>query len=155
MHRSSGVSECSGYVQRAERCGHHGRSEAGASGASRYLGRPRGRRRLERRDGSLEAPAREWPSQIAPNIAFELSTGRDRTVRTVVVGASSGLGRCIGVGLAKRGAQTALLARRLDRLEAAAKEAGPGAIALACDVTDPESCGSALAEAARQLGGID
>jgi NAD(P)-dependent dehydrogenase (short-subunit alcohol dehydrogenase family) len=76
-------------------------------------------------------------------------------VRTVVVGASSGLGRCIGVGLTKRGAQTALLARRLERLEAAAKEAGPGAIALACDVTDPESCGSALAEAARQLGGID
>ncbi len=76
-------------------------------------------------------------------------------MRTVVVGASSGLGRCIGVGLTKRGAQTALLARRLERLEAAAKEAGPGAIALACDVTDPESCGSALAEAARQLGGID
>ena len=76
-------------------------------------------------------------------------------MRTVVVGASSGLGRCIGVGLTKRGAQTALLARRLERLEAAAKEAGPGAIALACDVTDPDSCESALAEAARQLGGID
>jgi NAD(P)-dependent dehydrogenase (short-subunit alcohol dehydrogenase family) len=76
-------------------------------------------------------------------------------VRTVVVGASSGLGRCIGVGLTKRGARTALLARRLERLVAAAKEAGPGAIALACDVTDPESCGSALDEAARQLGGID
>ncbi len=76
-------------------------------------------------------------------------------MRTVVVGASSGLGRCIGVGLAKRGAQTALLARRLERLEAAAKEAGPGTIALACDVTDPESCETALAEAARQLGGID
>jgi NAD(P)-dependent dehydrogenase (short-subunit alcohol dehydrogenase family) len=76
-------------------------------------------------------------------------------VRTVVVGASSGLGRCIGLGLAKRGAQTALLARRVDRLEAAAKEAGPGAIALACDVTDPESCRSAVNEAARHLGGID
>ncbi len=76
-------------------------------------------------------------------------------MRIVVVGASSGLGRCIGVGLTKRGATTALLARRLERLEAAAKEAGPGAIALACDVTDPESCQSALAEAARELGGID
>ena len=76
-------------------------------------------------------------------------------MRTVVVGASSGLGRCIGVGLTKRGAQTALLARRLERLEAAAKEAGPGAIALACDVTDPESCRVALDEAARRLGGID
>ena len=31
-------------------------------------------------------------------------------MRIVVVGASSGLGRCIGIGLAKRGAQTALLA---------------------------------------------
>jgi NAD(P)-dependent dehydrogenase (short-subunit alcohol dehydrogenase family) len=76
-------------------------------------------------------------------------------VRTVVVGASSGLGRCIGVGLSKRGAQTALLARRLDRLEAAAKEAGPGTLALACDVTSTESCQSAIAEAAARLGGID
>ncbi|MFZ1174746.1 MAG: short-chain dehydrogenase, partial [Mycobacterium sp.] len=30
----------------------------------------------------------------------------------MVVGASSGLGRCIGVGLARRGDQVALLARR-------------------------------------------
>ena len=76
-------------------------------------------------------------------------------MRTVVVGASSGLGRCIGVGLAKRGAQTALLARRMDRLEAAAKEAGPGTIALVCDVTDPASCHAAIEEAAAGLGGID
>ena len=76
-------------------------------------------------------------------------------MRTVVVGASSGLGRCIGVGLAKRGAQTALLARRMDRLEAAAKEAGPGTIALVCDVTDPASCNAAMEEAAAGLGGID
>src|SRR5436189_214408 len=31
-------------------------------------------------------------------------------MRTVVIGASSGLGRCIGIGLAKRGARVALLA---------------------------------------------
>ncbi|HWF15343.1 MAG TPA: SDR family oxidoreductase [Acidimicrobiales bacterium] len=76
-------------------------------------------------------------------------------MRTVVVGASSGLGRCIGVGLTQRGARTALLARRLERLEAAAKEAGPGTLALACDVTDTESCRSAINEAAEQLGGLD
>jgi len=76
-------------------------------------------------------------------------------LRVVVVGASSGLGRCIGVGLTQRGARTALLARRLERLEAAAKEAGPGSIALACDVTDTESCQTAIGEAAEQLGGID
>ena len=76
-------------------------------------------------------------------------------MRTVVVGASSGLGRCIGIGLAQRGSRTALLARRLERLENAAKEAGPGTVALACDVTSTESCQSAIAEAAHQLGGID
>jgi NAD(P)-dependent dehydrogenase (short-subunit alcohol dehydrogenase family) len=76
-------------------------------------------------------------------------------MRIVVVGASSGLGRCIGVGLAKRGAQVALLARRRERLEAAAKEAGPGTLALACDVTSTESCRSAIGEASASLGGID
>ncbi len=76
-------------------------------------------------------------------------------MRTVVVGASSGLGRCIGVGLTQRGAQTALLARRVERLEAAAKEAGPGTLALACDVTDTDSCRSAIDAAAAHLGGID
>ena len=76
-------------------------------------------------------------------------------MRTVVVGASSGLGRCIGIGLAERGAQVALLARRKERLDAAAREAGPAASAIACDVTDDESCRSAIDEAARSLGGID
>jgi NAD(P)-dependent dehydrogenase (short-subunit alcohol dehydrogenase family) len=76
-------------------------------------------------------------------------------VRTVVVGASSGLGRCIGIGLAQRGAQTALLARRQERLEVAAKEAGPGTLAITCDVTDADSCRFALNQAADGLGGID
>jgi NAD(P)-dependent dehydrogenase (short-subunit alcohol dehydrogenase family) len=76
-------------------------------------------------------------------------------VRTVVVGASSGLGRCIGIGLAQRGATTALLARRQERLEAAAKEAGEGTLAITCDVTSTESCRSAIGQAAEGLGGID
>ncbi|MBW0016715.1 MAG: SDR family oxidoreductase [Mycobacterium sp.] len=76
-------------------------------------------------------------------------------VRTVVMGASSGLGRCIGVGLAQRGDQVALLARRRDRLETAATDAGPGTIAVECDVTDEASCRSAINDAADALGGID
>jgi NAD(P)-dependent dehydrogenase (short-subunit alcohol dehydrogenase family) len=75
--------------------------------------------------------------------------------RTVVVGASSGLGRCIGVGLAQRGDSVALLARRRERIEAAAQEAGEGTIAIECDVTDEASCRSAINEAADALGGID
>lgn len=76
-------------------------------------------------------------------------------MRVVVVGASSGLGRCIARGLGQAGDQVALLARRKDRLEDAAAEAGPGAVAVACDVTDEESCQEAVAEAVREMGGID
>ena len=76
-------------------------------------------------------------------------------MRAVIVGASSGLGRCIGVGLARRGAQVALMARRAERLEAAAGEAGPGAVAIECDVTDDASVGAAMAKASAELGGID
>jgi len=76
-------------------------------------------------------------------------------MRAVVVGASSGLGRCIGIGLARRGAQVALLARRHDRLVEAAQEAGAGAVAVRCDVTDEASCRSAIDDAASALGGID
>ena len=76
-------------------------------------------------------------------------------MRVVVVGASSGLGRCIGVGLAGRGASVALLARRRDLLDTAVEEAGADAFATVCDVTDPESCATAVKEAADALGGID
>ena len=76
-------------------------------------------------------------------------------MRTVVVGASSGLGRCIAIGLGKRGARVALLARRGARLADAAKEAGAGALPITCDVTDEASVTAAIEQAAGELGGID
>src|SRR5436305_889409 len=76
-------------------------------------------------------------------------------MRTVVVGASSGLGRCIAVGLAHTGARVALMARRQERIDEAAVEAGGGAVAIACDVTDETSCRAAIEQAAAELGGID
>ena len=76
-------------------------------------------------------------------------------MKTVVIGASSGLGRCIGVGLAERGHRVALLARRRERIEKAAAEAGADAVAVGCDVTDEASVRSAIREAADALGGID
>ena len=49
-------------------------------------------------------------------------------MRVVVVGASSGLGRCIAVGLSGRGARVALMARRKERLaDAAARGRARGA----------------------------
>ncbi len=76
-------------------------------------------------------------------------------MRAVVVGASSGLGRCIGVGLAQRGAKVALMARRTDRLRDAANEAGADALAIGCDVTDTDSVNTAVEKAAAELGAID
>jgi len=73
----------------------------------------------------------------------------------VVIGASSGLGRCIGVGLAQRGNQVALLARRVARIEDAAAEAGNGAVAIECDIADEAGCRKAIDQAAEALGGID
>jgi NAD(P)-dependent dehydrogenase (short-subunit alcohol dehydrogenase family) len=82
-------------------------------------------------------------------------TEGDVVPNIVVVGASSGLGRCIGVGLADRGARVALLARRRDRLESAARDAGGYALAIECDVTDQASCRSAIDAAVHGLGRID
>lgn len=76
-------------------------------------------------------------------------------MKTVVVGASSGLGRCIGVALARRGDRVALLARREERLQGAVADGGGTAVALACDVTDERACREAVEKAAAALGGID
>jgi NAD(P)-dependent dehydrogenase (short-subunit alcohol dehydrogenase family) len=79
----------------------------------------------------------------------------DTGKKVVVVGASSGIGRAMGLGLAKRGSQVAFLARRLERLEKAAAEAGDGCVAIACDVTDAAGVAAAIDAAAAALGGID
>lgn len=76
-------------------------------------------------------------------------------MRVVVVGASSGIGRSIGLGLAAAGDRVALLARRRHRLEEAVAESGGNALAVACDVTDEEGCRRAVEEAAAALGGVD
>ncbi|EHI10505.1 SDR family oxidoreductase [Mycolicibacterium thermoresistibile] len=79
----------------------------------------------------------------------------DRPLRVAVVGASAGLGRCIGVGLSERGAQVAMLARRRERLADAAREAGNGAVPVVCDVTDQGSCRRAMSEVVDALGRLD
>ncbi len=75
--------------------------------------------------------------------------------RILVVGASSGLGRESGFALAREGARVAFAARRADRIEAAARQAGGGAFALPCDVRDEASCRAMVASAVAQMGGLD
>ncbi|WP_293010369.1 SDR family oxidoreductase [Mycobacterium sp.] len=78
-----------------------------------------------------------------------------QALRVAVVGGSSGLGRCIGMGLAEKGVRVAFVARRQDRLENAAKEAGHEAAAVVCDVTDAASCQRAVSEIVEAFGGLD
>lgn len=75
--------------------------------------------------------------------------------RILVIGASSGLGRESGQLLAREGARVCFAARRVERVEAAAAEAGKDCFALACDVRDERSVQSAVAGAITRLGGLD
>jgi NAD(P)-dependent dehydrogenase (short-subunit alcohol dehydrogenase family) len=75
--------------------------------------------------------------------------------RVLVVGASRGIGLAIAAACAGEGAAVALAARSADKLEAAARECGPTALAIKCDVRDEANCASAVAEAVEQLGGLD
>ena len=75
--------------------------------------------------------------------------------RVLVVGASSGLGRESGLAIAREGARVCFSARRIERIEAAAKEAGGGGFALPCDVRDEASCRTAVEGAVARMGGLD
>src|SRR5438093_1277551 len=63
----------------------------------------------------------------------------------VVTGASAGIGEATALAFGREGTKVVLAARRLEKLEgvaAAIERAGGTAIAVRCDVTDPEQIGS-------------
>src|SRR3954468_2793182 len=76
----------------------------------------------------------------------------------IVTGASSGLGVAFAKALAEAGADVALGARRVERLEETkglVEAAGRRAIAVGTDVAKPEDCQALVAAAMEQLGRVD
>jgi len=73
-----------------------------------------------------------------------------------ITGASSGLGKQMAEGFAKCNANLVLLARRVERLEAQAKEweakYGVKVLPVQCDVTSAESINNAVAEVEKVFG---
>jgi NADP-dependent 3-hydroxy acid dehydrogenase YdfG len=73
----------------------------------------------------------------------------------VITGASSGIGEATARALTTDGYRVALLARRLDRIQALADELGDGAVAIEADVTDRDSILAASQRVQAELGRVD
>src|SRR5947208_16257229 len=82
---------------------------------------------------------------------------RDGSV-AIVTGASSGLGVAFAIGLAEAGADVAICARRVDRLQetkAKVESTGRRCIAVEADVADPDACTRVVEQAVSELGKVD
>ncbi len=76
----------------------------------------------------------------------------------VVTGASSGLGVQFALALARQGADVALMARRVDKLEAVKKEVealGVRCLAVPCDVTKTDELKNAVQQIEGSFGKVD
>lgn len=70
----------------------------------------------------------------------------------VVTGASRGLGRAMAEALAKAGARVALVGRDVEKLDAAAKACGEGALICPCDVTSESDVAQLEERVSEHLG---
>jgi len=75
--------------------------------------------------------------------------------RTVITGATGGIGSRVAETLAERGAELLLVARDRGALAGLARALGPTARILSADLTDPGDTRAVIAQALDQLGGID
>ncbi|GIW05953.1 MAG: alcohol dehydrogenase [Dehalococcoidia bacterium] len=76
----------------------------------------------------------------------------------LVTGASSGLGKAMAIAFAQEGADVALAARRIEKLEETARlcrEAGARALAIPCDVTNEAQVNAMVDRALAELGRLD
>jgi uncharacterized protein len=79
-------------------------------------------------------------------------------VNALITGASSGIGQALARRFAAEGARVALVARRVDRLDALAEEIrrrGGEALVLPCDVADRGQVFAAAEQVIKRFGGVD
>ena len=73
----------------------------------------------------------------------------------VITGANGGLGRALAQRLAGEGDKVVLLGRSLEKVQEVASAIGANAMAVACEVTSPDSVKAAFAEIAKVHPKID
>jgi len=73
----------------------------------------------------------------------------------VITGGGSGIGAATARAMAKEGAEVAILDRDLEAAKAAAKKVGGKALAVECDVTNPQSVRAAFDAVVAAFGGVD
>jgi NAD(P)-dependent dehydrogenase (short-subunit alcohol dehydrogenase family) len=69
----------------------------------------------------------------------------------LITGGGRGIGRAIALAFAREGIRIAVAARTAEQVEQVAREIGNGAIALVCDVADPQS----VAQMFERVGDVD
>ncbi|HEU5459501.1 MAG TPA: 3-hydroxybutyrate dehydrogenase [Pyrinomonadaceae bacterium] len=73
----------------------------------------------------------------------------------LITGGGRGIGRAIALEFARNGARVAVAARTAEQVEQVAAEIGSNAIALVCDVADPESVGRMFSDMHERFGDAD
>ena len=73
----------------------------------------------------------------------------------IVTGAGSGIGRAVAIALGREGYAVALAGRRLEQLQATAKELGPASLCVQTDVSDPQSVAALFAATREKFGRLD
>ena len=73
----------------------------------------------------------------------------------LITGGGRGIGRAIALAFAREGIRIAVAARTAEQVEQVAREIGNEAIALVCDVADPESVARMFSEMRERFGDAD